>query len=248
MEAQPTSNTPTVTPNSLPEPVSLFDRFTSAFNEIDEWLRKSTRLGREIGFSAVLQEFERKSPLGTDSDFLRSSAELRNVLVHRRTLPILEMATPTDQVVAKLELIRDRMFKPPKVYPRFRKSVTVVAPNDTLEEVMRVVSRLEFSQFPVFDDGKFVGLLTENGITRWLAQKIAGSISLVEFADAKVSELVVNEERRENFIFVPRGMAITEVREKFRGNGLLEAALITEKGQSGEKLLGLINRWDLAEE
>lgn len=248
METETTSTSPSVTPLSLPESVSLFDRFISAFNEIDAWIRKSTRLGREIGFSAVLQEFERKSPLGADGDFLRSSSDLRNVLVHRRTLPILEMATPTDQVVAQLELIRDRMFNPPKVYPRFKKPVTVVAPDDSLEEVMRVISRLEFSQFPVLDDGKFIGLLTENGITRWLAQKIVSSMSLVDFADAKVSELVVNEERRENFIFVPRGMAITEVRGKFRGNGLLEAALITEKGRSGEKLLGLINRWDLAEE
>ena len=100
----------------------------SAFNEIDEWMRKSTKLGRDVGFTSMLQEFERKLPLGADGDFLRSSADLRNVLVHRRTLPFLEMATPTDQVVAQLEVIRDRMFNPQKVYPRFKKSVTVVAP------------------------------------------------------------------------------------------------------------------------
>jgi predicted transcriptional regulator len=248
METQPTTVSLTVTPLSPPEPVSLFDRFMSAFNEMDDWMRKSTKLGRDMGFTAVLQEFERKSPLGPDGDFLRSAADLRNVLVHRRTLPFLEMATPTDRVVAQLEMIRDRMLHPPKVYPKYQKSVIVVGPDDSLEQVMRMVSRLEFSQFPVMEGGKFTGLLTENGITRWLAQKIANSISLVDFADAKVCDLVVNEERRENFLFIPRSMSIAEVREKFRGCGLLEAALITENGRRGEKLLGLINRWDLAEE
>jgi predicted transcriptional regulator len=170
------------------------------------------------------------------------------VLVHRRTLPALEMATPTDEVVAKLEMIRDRMTHPPRVYPRFRKQVAVVAPQDSLEQVMRLVAKSGFSQFPVMDGDEFVGLLTENGITRWLACKIVTSLSLVDFADARVRDLVGNEERRKNFLFVDRKMAMVEVKEKFRSNGLLEAALITEKGQAGEKLLGLINRWDLTEE
>jgi hypothetical protein len=43
-------------------------------------------------------------------------------------------------------------------------------------------------------------------------------------------------------------LRIAEVREKFRREGMLEAALITESGKKGEKLLGMINRWDLIEE
>jgi len=113
---------------------------------------------------------------------------------------------------------------------------------------MRMVSELDYSQFPVMDGNRFIGLLTENGITRWLAGKIVKEMSLVDFADARVSDLVGSEESRKNFLFVSRRMSIAEAREKFRGNGLLEAVFITEKGRNGEKLLGLINRWDLAEE
>lgn len=248
MNSEPNSDPEASTRSAPPEPVPLFDRFVSAYNEVDEWMRKSTGSDRNVGFSNVLLDFERKMYLGTDGDFLRSVADLRNVLIHRRTLPHLEMATPTEPVIHRLELIRDKMLDPPKVYPRFQKQVAIVSPKDSLEEVMRMVSALDYSQFPVVDGNDFVGLLTENGITRWLARKIVGSMSLVDFADAQVSDLVCNEESRENFLFVPRRMAISEVREKFRGNGLLESVLITENGRKGEKLLGLMNRWDLAEE
>jgi CBS domain-containing protein len=140
------------------------------------------------------------------------------------------------------------MFNPPKVFPLHKKKVATVTLEDTLADVMAIVSRSDFSQFPVMDDKEVIGLLTENGITRWLARKISVDISLVEFADAQVRDLVGNEERRKNFIFVSRNIAIAEVREKFRREGLLEAALITESGKCGEKLLGMINRWDLIEE
>lgn len=248
MEPDSNADLPAATPSSPAKPASLSIRFESAYNEIDAWMRKTTRLGRDAGFIAGLLEFERKLPLGTDGDFLRSAAELRNVLIHRRTLPHLEMATPTETVVLRLEAIRDRMLNPPKVYDRFQKKVTKVTPKDSLEDVMRIVSESDYSQFPVMDGNQFIGLLTENGITRWLARKIVGSMSLVDFADAQVSELIGNEECRENFLFVSRRAAIAEVREKFRGNGLLEAALITENGRQNEKLLGLISRWDMAGE
>ena len=248
METESNADHAPVAPLPTHDLVSLNDRFVSAYNEIDELMRKLTGLKKDFGFTAVLVEFERKMPLGADGDFLRSAADLRNVLIHRRTLPYLEMATPTDTVVLKMEAIRERMADPPKVYPRFQKQVAAVAPDDSLEDVMRMVSDLDFSQFPVMDGNRFIGLLTENGITRWLAGKIVDSMSLVDFADARVSDLVGSEESRKNFMFVPRRMSIAEAREMFRGNGLLEAVFITEKGRNGEKLLGLINRWDLAEE
>ena len=248
METESNADHAPVTPPPMHEPISLYDRFVSAYNEIDARMRKCTGLERDAGFISVLREFERKTPLGVDSDFLRSAAELRNVLVHSWTLPILEMATPTETVVLRLGAIRDRMLNPPKVYPRFKKQVAAVAPDDSLEHVMRIVSESDYSQFPVIDEDRFVGLLTENGITRWLARKIVTSMSLVDFADARVSDLVGNEESRKNFMFVSRSMDIAEVRENFRSNALLEAVLITENGRNGEKLLGLINRWDLAEE
>jgi predicted transcriptional regulator len=247
MESEPNTSEPAPTFKNAGEAVSLIDRFESAYNEIDALMRKLCKLNRNDTFSAALTNYESRFRMGTDSDFLRSAAELRNVLIHRRTLPIFQMASPTKEVVERLETIRDRMLNPPKV-SRYMNPVATVSPDDSLADVMRIVFDSDFSQFPVMNGKEVTGLLTENGITRWLARKVVCEDSLVESADAKVSDLVMSEEKRKNFIFVSKKMAIAEVREKFRRNGLLEAALITESGKSGEKLLGMINRWDLIEE
>lgn len=247
MESEPNTSAPLPAVKNLADVVSLIDRFESAYNEIDALMRKLCKLSRNDTFSAALTSYESRFRMGTDCDFLRSAAELRNVLIHRRTLPILQMATPTTEVVERLESIRERMQNPPKV-SRYLKTVATVSPDDSLADVMRIVFDSHFSQFPVMNGGDVTGLLTENGITRWLARKVVCEDSLVESADAKVSELVMSEEKRKNFIFVPKKMAIAEVREKFRREGMLEAALITENGKCGEKLLGMINRWDLIEE
>jgi CBS domain-containing protein len=248
MDSEPNTSTSLPSVKNATEAVSPNARFESVYNQIEGHMKKSTNSDDHIGFSDVLREFERKGLFDGDSAFLRGAAALRNALVHNRIYPHLDMAIPTPEVIQRLESIRDKMLNPPKVFPLHKKIVATVSMEDTLAAVMGIVSSSDFSQFPVMDGKEVIGLLTENGITRWLARKIAGDISLVEFSDAQVRDLVGNEERRKNFIFVPRNTAIAEVREKFRRNGLLEAALITESGKSGEKLLGMINRWDLIEE
>ncbi len=210
-------------------------------------MRKTTGREREVGFASVLWEFEKKRNLGVDGDFLRSAGELRNVLIHNRTLPHFEMAIPTDDVVQRIERVCESILSPPKIYPMYQKNVACVAPGDSLAHVMRLVVDMKFSQFPVMDGSRFTGLLTENGITRWLARKVVDSMSLMELEDANVRELVGEEEGRANSLFVSKDTALAEVREMFRGKGFLEAVLITQHGQSNEKLLGLINRWDLAQ-
>ena len=225
----------------------MFDRFQAAYNEIDAYMRKSTGGNRDAGFASVLREFEKKNNLGPDGDFLRSAAELRNALIHNRTLPFLEMAIPTEAVVERIERVRESILRPQKIYPMFQTQVAFVTPEQSLADVMRLVVDMKFSQFPVMEGGRFMGLLTENGITRWLARKVVSALSLVDFDDAKVRDLVNEEEERANVLHVSRDTTLAEAREMFRGNRFLEAVLITQNGRKTERLLGLMSRWDLAQ-
>ncbi len=238
MKAEPSIEFP-------PAPASLFDRFQVAFNQIDAAMRKATGRNRDDGFATVLRDFEKKGSLGSDGDFLRSVAELRNILIHNKTLLHCEMAVPAEPVVQRLERLNEMIQRPPRIYPMFQKNVECIDPEDSLAHVMRLVVEMKFSQFPVIEGGCFVGLLTENGITRWLAQKIVDTLSLVDFEDAKVRDLVSLEEHRTNTLFVSKDTTLAEAREKFRDNRFLEAVLITQSGRNSEKLLGLMTRWDL---
>jgi len=63
-----------------------------------------------------------------------------------------------------------RLSAPELVIPRFQRDVTRISHRDTLVHVLNLVRKNDFSQFPVYREGRFVGLITENGITRWMAQ------------------------------------------------------------------------------
>jgi len=226
----------------------LVERFEAAYNSIDRFLRK--RLGKEhsTSFIALVADYERTHRMGTDSDYLRMAADLRNVLVHEKTKPYQPVAVPTMPVVDTLERICRRLTNPPLVVPRFQRPVEVVTLDDSLAKVLKRVSQREYSQFPVYDAERFRGLLTENGITRWLAHHVSKNLSLVELDEVMVRQVLPEEEKRPNCLFVSRSNTLDEVRALFAEKELLEAVLITEAGKPAEKPIGIVTRWDVLHE
>ena len=226
---------------------SLTNRFLAAFNRIDELMRKRCQM--PIGkheFSAVLSEFEKRTYF-TDRDFLLLASRLRNVIVHEKRDAAEELATPAQGVVERMENIAKNLEAPEKVENRFvTEEVVTVTSDQTLKEVLKLVSEKQFSQFPVIHEGKIVGLLTENGITRWLSSAVSTE-SMIEFADVTASAILEHEETRENMILIGRLRELNEVRLQFSKNSFLEAAIITQAGKPDQKPLGIITRWDLIE-
>lgn len=223
------------------------NRFLAAFNRIDELMRKRCQIPLGKGeFSAVLSEFEKRTYF-TDRDFLLLANRLRNVIVHDKRDPVEELATPALRVVERMERISKELEAPEKVERRFVKDeVATVSFDQTLKEVLKMISENQFSQFPVIHDGKIVALLTENGITRWLSSAVAME-SMIEFADVTVATVLGHEEKRENMILISRLRELNEVRLQFSKNSFLEAAIITQAGKPDQNPLGIITRWDLIE-
>ena len=155
---------------------------------------------------------------------------------------------PTLPVVQRLETICQRLTNPPLVVPRFQRPVETTAPDDSLARVLRRIGEKEYSQFPVYDDEKFRGLLTENGITRWLAHHVSMEMSLVELDGVPVRQVLPEEKKRQNWLFVTRRTTVHEAKALFAEKRLLEAALITETGNRAEKLIGIVTRWDVLHE
>lgn len=129
--------------------------------------------------------------------------------------------------------------------PKNRRSVETISIQDTLARVLKIIDRRDYSQFPVYEDKQFRGLLTENGVTRWLAHHVVKTLSLVELDDIPVAQVLQNEEKRKNYQFVSREMLVDDIRALFAKQALLEAVLITASGKQAEKLLGVATRWDV---
>jgi predicted transcriptional regulator len=201
--------------------------------------------GPKDGFVEVLRD-ARFFVGSNDLELLNTAAQLRNFLIHDPKRPYDYVAVPTSAIVDRMKQIAERLLHPELVTARFRTPVETVAPDETLASVLERIAKSDFSQFPVYSDKIFKGLLTENGITRWFAHQVIEE-SLVETREVLVRHVVREEEKRADCDFVPRNESIDQVRRRFAENKLLEAVLITDAGGRNQKLLGIITRWDRLE-
>jgi predicted transcriptional regulator len=227
------------------EQLDLVEHFEADYNTIDHLLRKALGSNKQVSFTHLVNEFSRNHAGWRDADFLRTIAELRNLIVHGKTEAYRYLAVPTAAIAQNLQACRDRLVNPARVIPTFQRKVETVSIDDNLTRVLKIITQREYSQFPVYEAERFRGLLTENGITRWLAHHVATQLSLVELDEVPVRQVLRNEEKRKNYQFVARDTLVDDVSGLFESQELLEAVLITASGRESEKLLGIATRWDM---
>ncbi len=227
------------------EQLDLIEEFEAAYNTVDHFLRKSLGVDKQVSFTHLVNEYSRKHMGWYDAELVRTIGEVRNAIVHTKTKPYRYVAIPIPEFAQNLNACRDRLIKPALVIPKFQRKVETVSIDDTLERVLRIIKDRDYSQFPVYGANRFQGLLTENGITRWLAEHVTTQLSLVELQEVAVERVIKNEEKRGNYQFVARNMQVDDLVGHFASHNLLEAVLITANGKETEALLGIATRWDI---
>lgn len=242
MQNQHTNPLPAVTEDQR----VLIDRFITAFNKIDKFLRKQVnKADRNIPFSQVLSDVKASGKIRVNVDYLRTMSDLRNVLTHEQSGVNTYLSVPIPSIVERLEKILDELRNPPKIFPTYKRQVKILNINDPLSEALSAINELNYSQFPIYDGKSYIGLLTENGITRWLAHHTVTELSLIEFSEIPISHVIKREEKRKNNQSLPYDATIYEAEMLFTKNPVLEAILITHSGSLQETLLGIITRWDV---
>jgi predicted transcriptional regulator len=218
--------------------------FLYRFNRLDAQLRRKVGLLRRDGtFNFVVRNYVRANPNSIDVDLLYTLAGIRNALVHEALGEADYPVVPTHSIIKQFDQLLEELVAPLRVIPTFRTKVDTVTPEQVLTSVLQLIKRRDFSQFPVYNNYKFAGLLTENGITRWLA-KAAGR-PVPDFDGVRVIRLLRDEESDETCAFVAAAEEVQTVRAMFANRALLEAVLITENGNSRPPLKGIITRWDM---
>jgi predicted transcriptional regulator len=223
----------------------LIEDFVADYNCIDQFLRRALDLEDNVPFASLLQRYSRQNPRWRDADFLVTAAKLRNLISHSKTGPYGYPAVPSPELAKNLKECLTRLTKPLLVIPRLERQVEKVSSRDSLATVLKLIRQRDYSQFPVYENKRYFGLLTENGITRWLAYQVATNLSLVELEDTCVNEVIKNEEKRMNCIFVAKDAQMDNVVGEFASNEFLEAVLITTTGKDSEPLVGIATRWDI---
>jgi len=230
-----------------PTDLDLIERFISAFNAVDFHLQTVLGAEERSSFRGLVDLYAKRHRWWKDAETLRVCASLRNVIVHDKVEPYEYPCVPTPRTVEALEAIRDRLLNPQRVDPRFRRPVVTVDAADTLAHVLKLVHERDITHFPVYAGTTFSGLLSQNGITRYLAHHAAKGEGPLDFNAVEVRLVLAREESRPNFFFAARDEPVPKIAFAFHENTFLEAVLITAHGARHEKLLGIATRADVLE-
>lgn len=225
--------------------LDLIQQFEADYNAVDYFLRKGSNSDKPSSFVHLVNEYSRSHAGWHDADLLKIVADVRNAIVHGKTEAYRYLAVPTPAIAQNLRACRERLINPVRAIPKFQREVERVSINESLGHVLRIIAKRDYSQFPVYEAERFKGLLTENGITRWLAHHVETRLSLVDLDDVSVKEALSKEDDRKNYRFVARGVRVDDVSSLFAGHALMEAVLITATGKESEALMGIATRWDI---
>ncbi len=225
--------------------IDLIQQFEADFNVVERFLRVAVGGDKHLKFVQLVQEYANRYTAWGDAELLRTIAKIRNVIVHDKTEPFRYIVIPTSSIAEELRKCRERLINPSRAIPTFERTVEIVSISDTLTRVLKIIDIRDYSQSPVYEGERFRGLLTENGVTRWLAGHVSRTLSLAELDVAPVGQVLKSEEERKNYQFVSRDTRVDDIRASFAAQTFLEAVLVTTSGEEAEKLLGIATRWDM---
>ncbi|MEH7886648.1 CBS domain-containing protein [Bacillus sp. JJ1609] len=229
--------------------VELSERFEVAFNQIHAVLKRLNPNENVDAFVKLLSD-TRKKHASIESFYyeLKQFAKLRNALVHEKLNMHTYIATPSEETVLQIERIASSLSNPPLVLNIATSAVVTIDFHATLEHVIHVMKTSSYSQFPVYNQGRFQFLLTEKGLTNWISSNIKDG--MIRLTGIKANNLAVFEDEH-NVKFINRKMDIFELEEifeeAFQKKQRLEAVIVTETGSPVETPLGIITPWDLIE-
>lgn len=190
---------------------SLSDRFQKAYNVIDDHLKATVRkrtFGERVSASTDPIVVERRNDL-------LAFAEVRNLMIHRYGNRRYEVE-PSAWLVAEIEHIAEVLTRPPTVDEVLGlRDVATCAPGDDALAVSRLMLARDYSQVPVYEDGRYRAVLTFETLARWMTSRL-DEIGLLEAEP--VSRVLGSAEVEPLVVFGKRTTSVTEVLDIFTSN------------------------------
>ena len=123
--------------------------------------------------------------------------------------------------------------------------VTVCLPTDPIRKAAQKMADGDFSQLPVYDDGRVIDLLTSEAIARWMTQRLTAGSQID--GETPVAEVVGADPGRGCRV-VDRTVTVTEALELFdeaRHAGRILNALVVMRSPRSRTVAGIVTVADL---
>ena len=186
--------------------------FIQSFNFIEKKLKEAIDAPQSTPFYELIEKNSRKNKLVKQfSSELRTMGDLRNFIVHGDIGNPLAIAS--ENTVERIKQIEKELINPMKIQQLFTKSVIGVKEETSLVSVLNIIKEKKYSQFPVLSKDGFKGLITENGITNWLANNIEEDI--ISIKDTTIKDVLQEEEEKESYGILYAKDTLYDVIEEF---------------------------------
>lgn len=223
--------------------------FLAAFNDIEQHFRAHFQAKHSEGFGNLVRRAEDKHLISEgQARLLHEFADLRNCISHGSYGEDLRpIAEPLPEAVREISHLRDLITHPPLALSVLgNHEVITLYPDSPIADAFNLIRDKGISQFPVYDQGKFLALLSTNTIARWVAKDYTRGLD-----GATVGEVLECAEASETVGFLNRHSTVREVLEYFttptkaKGGGIPTAIILTEHGKRTQKPFRIITRGDL---
>ena len=229
------------------------DLFLTTFRQLESKMISLARISSSghVAFSKALSEvyYQHLDPIVSDYDnydFLKTAAELRNILSHENNA-----CYPSTSFLNHFLEITNAILKPLTCLEIATKDIRGCFLFTPLLEALRLMDKYYLSHLPVFyEEGKVIGVFSRSTLFDFLLHH--HEIKKIE--DLKIEDfkeyLPIERHSNETFLFVAKKESVTKVFSSLynRDSNHKKVALlfVTETGSKQETLLGVIATADLA--
>lgn len=186
--------------------------FMKSFNNIEKNLRETIDAYRNVAFYELVDKNSDINKIVEKyNSELKTLADLRNFIVHGDIGDPL--AITSDKTVDRIQHIEKQLIYPMKIKEVFINSVIGINEETSLAALLDIIKEKSYSQFPVINEEGFQGLVTENGITNWLAQN--AKQDMISIKDITVKDVMEEEEEKESYGILTADDTLYQVIQKF---------------------------------
>ena len=209
--------------------------------------------GRKLSLSVVIEYIRDvdSQPVRVDLDLMR---EIRNILSHNAGAGGDPVVEPSDETIRRLDEIIAYVKRPHRAaeFGTPADKIYCAHPGDVVAQVMKGMYRSGYSNAPVMERGRAVGVFSVKSLFDYLAERGLSSAD----DDLRIRDL--GEHLRfegragERYMFAAADTSIVEVRQLFQKhterNRRLSAVFVTENGEPDEPLICMLTPWDVLSE
>ena len=222
------------------------DRFNKLFKEFEEETKKKTN-NKYNRIELYIDELREKgyNPYVREYTFIDFCRRLRNINSHNVNDNYFLV---TDDTIKKFEKVLYEVKHPFKVLDKATSKIYDKSINDNVIDTMKDMSKYNYTHIPIYEDGKLVGIFSENSIFQYILEEKQPKVdNNTTFNDVK--EYINVDKSSDMVIFVSKDKLYDEVVNEFISkfsNGMkLSCIMVTEHGLKTEKVIGILTAWDI---